>query len=172
MQDRRPFEVCYLPRDSFNHCDNDPFTLLNSCTLLMLQAIVSLLLSAGSDSNVSDNLGSSALLEAVRTGHIQILEQLKAAGATLHLSSKQLHHVLCDLVLESKQELLRSYLAAGADVDVADHNKQTALHVAAYTGNLSMVSSLLGDCDWDMYHTTLACMCFVTVIPCDKLSRV
>jgi hypothetical protein len=107
-----------------------------------VQAVVSLLLSSGANPNAADNLGSSALLEAVKAGQAGLLALLVEAGAGLQLSNSELASALCSMVVEGQEGLLRSYIAAGANVSSSDYNQQTPLHVAAVHGKLHMVSGL------------------------------
>lgn len=107
--------------------------------LLCLQAVVSLLLSAGANPNARDNLGGSPLLEAVKAGHMSVVHQLTAAGGTLQLSVSELSSALCSMVLQGQADLLRRYIAAGADVGAWDYDRRTALHIAAAEGKLDMV---------------------------------
>jgi ankyrin repeat protein len=108
---------------------------------LTLQAVVSLLLSSGANPNARDNLGSSALLEAVKAGQAALLGSLVGAGAALQLSNSELSSALCSMVMEENAGLLRRYIAAGAYVAAGDYNQQTPLHIAAVQGKLEMVST-------------------------------
>jgi ankyrin repeat protein len=101
--------------------------------------VVSLLLSAGANPNARDNLGSSALLEAVKAGQAPLLGLLVGAGAALQLSNSELSSALCSMVVEEQEGLLRRYIAAGANVTAGDYNQQTPLHIAAVQGKLEMV---------------------------------
>jgi ankyrin repeat protein len=101
--------------------------------------VVSLLLSAGANPNARDNLGSSALLEAVKAGQGPLLGLLVGAGAALQLSNSELSSALCSMVVEEQAGLLRRYIAAGANVAAGDYNQQTPLHTAAVQGKLEMV---------------------------------
>jgi ankyrin repeat protein len=117
-------------------------------TLLIVQAVVSLLLFAGANPSMQDNLGSNALLEAVSNNRIAVLEQLRAAGATLPLSRSdtELSSKLCSLVVADEAELLHRYIAAGANVNVGDYDKRTPLHIAAAEGKMNFVSETVIFC--------------------------
>jgi ankyrin repeat protein len=101
--------------------------------------VVSLLLSCGANPNARDNLGSSALLEAVKAGQAPLLGLLVGAGAALQLSNSELSSALCSMVVEEQEGLLRRYIAAGANVAAGDYDKRTPLHIAAAEGKLAMV---------------------------------
>jgi ankyrin repeat protein len=111
-----------------------------------MQAVVSLLLSSGANPNAADNLGSSALLEAVKAGQARLLALLVEAGAGLQLSNSELASALCSMVVEGQEGLLRSYIAAGANVAAGDYDKRTPLHIAAAEGKLAMVRGAAAGC--------------------------
>ena len=69
-----------------------------------------------------------------------VLQLLLSAGATLCMSGGELASRLCSCVAAGEGEVLRRYVAAGADVNVADYDKRTALHIAAAEGKMEMVS--------------------------------
>jgi hyperpolarization activated cyclic nucleotide-gated potassium channel 4 len=111
--------------------------------LLLLQAVVELLLSAGANPNLTDNLGGCALREAVKENHTDIAELLVAAGANLCMSGDKLAGRLCSLAAADDVDTLRRYIAAGADVNVGDYDRRTALHIAAAEGKLEVVALLV-----------------------------
>jgi ankyrin repeat protein len=110
----------------------------------MLQAVVSVLLAAGAKPNASlgDALAGCALLAAVRKGHDAVISQLVSAGAKLQLPAGELSCALCSAVAVGDGQLLRRYIAAGADASVCDYNGQTPLHVAASQGKLDLVRGM------------------------------
>jgi ankyrin repeat protein len=108
-----------------------------------LQLVVEMLLSAGANPNIKDNLGGCALMEAVKAGQDEIIKMLVAAGAQLCLSPGDLAGQLCSLVYDDNTTLLKRYIAAGADVNVGDYDQRTALHIAAAEGKLDMVRTAL-----------------------------
>jgi ankyrin repeat protein len=106
------------------------------------QAALKMLLSAGANPNIRDNLGGCALQEAVKAGHMDIMNMLVEAGAQLCLSPGDLAGQLCSLVNDGNEQLLGRYITAGADVNVGDYDDRTALHIAAAEGKLDMVREL------------------------------
>lgn len=77
-----------------------------------------LLLGAGSNPNTRDNLGGSALLEAVKGGWDELIGVLVAAGGGLQLSGGELASALCEMVKADQPYLLRRYIEAGEGVGV------------------------------------------------------
>jgi hypothetical protein len=66
---------------------------------------------------------------------------LLAAGAHLPLRGPNSGALLCSAVSEGDLALLRRMLHAGADPNIGDYDKRTALHVAAADCNLPVVSA-------------------------------
>lgn len=48
---------------------------------------------------------------------------------------------LCTAAAQGNAELIRRYIKAGINVNAADYDKRTALHIAAAEGNLDVVRS-------------------------------
>ena len=59
---------------------------------------------------------------------------------------------LCTAAAQGKVDLLRHYIKGGINVNAADYDKRTALHIAAADGGLEAVSDL--------------CLSFLSVILC------
>jgi len=88
------------------------------------------------------------------------MEQLLAAGAKLQLSDAELCSALCSAVEAGQEQLLRRFIAAGTNVSAIDHNKQTALHLAAAQGKLNLVRivCIVIQCCFRWCGITCACM--------------
>ena len=48
---------------------------------------------------------------------------------------------LCTAAAQGNVDLIRRYIRAGINVDAADYDKRTALHIAAADGSLEVVSA-------------------------------
>jgi glutaminase len=59
------------------------------------------------------------------------------------MSPPELASLLCEAAAEGKLGLLRRYIAAGADVNAADYDRRTPMHIAAAEGKLSLVELLV-----------------------------
>jgi ankyrin repeat protein len=134
-------------------------------TALMLAAAnghvdaVALLLAAGADANRVDNFGLCALSEACRYAHDAVIDRLVGAGAALatrpsrsptspgadRSASRPILDAakLCEAVHAGDAPLLRRFIRSGANVDVADYDRRTALHVAAAEGAAVMARLLV-----------------------------
>lgn len=105
-----------------------------------LQAIVEVLLAVNAKINITDNLGGSALLEACKAGHDDIITVLRNKGGRLGLDSVNQAQALCSAVFKGDIMYMRRLLRCGANPNAVDYDKRTALHIAAADGNLPAVS--------------------------------
>jgi ankyrin repeat protein len=121
------------------HSVSQRHTWLTYGAAAVSQVALKMLLSAGANPNIRDNLGGCALQEAVKAGHMDLVKLLVEAGGQLCLSPGDLAGQLCSLVYDGNHQLLGRYIAAGADVNVGDYDARTALHIAAAEGKLDMV---------------------------------
>ncbi len=69
--------------------------------------MVELLLAAGADTGLKDNVGATPLLEAARSGQLSVMESLLRHGAKLHLEEVQVAQLLCECVFRGDMPLLR-----------------------------------------------------------------
>lgn len=98
-----------------------------------------LLLEAGAHPEMTDNFGSSALLEACTYGHDAIIDILVQHGARLGSDGVEDASLLCTCVYEGNMPKLRRLLRAGLPVNAFDYDRRTAAHISAAEGNLTAV---------------------------------
>jgi ankyrin repeat protein len=90
--------------------------------------------------DVVDRWGSTPLLEALKTNHLDIADALVDNGASLPLNQFALVKSAAETDIA---ELELVCLKAGADPNSKDHDSRTALHAACAAGNLKAVKSLM-----------------------------
>ena len=64
-----------------------------------------------------------------------IISYLVSNGAKLEISKNEAASKLCSLVEENNMNLLEKWINGGVDVNVADYDKRTALHIAVSQGH-------------------------------------
>eukprot|EP00985_Skeletonema_marinoi_P028341 scaffold24588_cov88-Skeletonema_marinoi.AAC.1 len=86
--------------------------------------------------------GSSALLEATKNGHDDIMKLLFEYEASLCMPDSQAAALLCCAVYDGDILLIKRLLKAGINVNAADYDKRTASHIAAAEGNAAAIRIL------------------------------
>ena len=79
----------------------------------------------------------------MRESHGQVATLLRAAGGSVGYTEVQASGELCELAKGGDRAKLSTLLASGCDVNAADYDKRTSLHLASSVGNLSIVEELL-----------------------------
>lgn len=97
----------------------------------------------GDEHSPLDRFGNSPLLDAVRHGHHALALRLKELGFELRLHGAQLASKLCDAAMAGELAQLRTLAMCGADLNSADYDLRTALHIAASEGNTRVAQLLL-----------------------------
>ena len=87
--------------------------------------VVGMLLDYNADPNLTDMHGTTALLEAVKHGHEDIIDLLKRNDANVAMEEKLEASVLCQAVFDGDNTLLQRLLRAGVNADAADYDKRT-----------------------------------------------
>ena len=91
--------------------------------------------------NAKDKQAGSPLLDAINGQHNAVAELIKGAGGVLEDDASLL---LCEYVLENNLDGIQRLIEGGADVNAADYDRRTALHVAACEGTMNIVKYLVG----------------------------
>ncbi|RSL61345.1 hypothetical protein CEP53_005146 [Fusarium sp. AF-6] len=96
------------------------------------QDMVRLLLSfPGIDPDAQNVRGGTALINAIKNGKAEVVEQLLAAGADPNLQNRWGTTPLMKAARNGQAEVIRQLLAAGADPNIQDNEGKTALCNAA-----------------------------------------
>lgn len=103
--------------------------------------IVKYLLSKGGRLNRSDRWGGSPMDDAYRHKHFEVLEYLRECGGTFGSKSQATNFI--SAAFEGDIDEVQTLHQLGSiDINEADYDKRTALHVAASNGNLDVVRYL------------------------------
>lgn len=89
--------------------------------------VMRLLITAGADVNMVDELGESALSTACNEGNTEAAKLLVGAGADVNVANDEGHTSLMSAAMWSDAELVEILLKAGANLDAADDEGYTAL---------------------------------------------
>ena len=104
------------------------------------EEIVQTLVSAGANVNLQDSKGQTALMLASEAGHEKVVQTLVSAGANVNLQDSKGQTAL---ILARNVEILRCLLLAKADPDLQRKDGKTALHIACYDYQNTVVELLL-----------------------------
>jgi ankyrin repeat protein len=106
-------------------------------------AVARLLVESGVDPNAPSRQDMPALLVAALRGGDEIIPSLASAGAALEYAHPDVGGALSAAVIGRHAGTFERLLEAGAPVDVRSGGGATALHFAAFTGQLDVVERLL-----------------------------
>jgi hypothetical protein len=140
--------------------DGETHTALMWATEAGCDTVVALLLAAGANpndrirrrqlieipflSNPREHVGWTALVFAIRSGHVGVVRRLVEAGADVHVIDPEGGFSMTDLAcMKNDLEMVQILLARGAPVDHLDNMGRTTLHLAAQNGNPAMVRLLI-----------------------------
>ncbi|EFJ46903.1 hypothetical protein VOLCADRAFT_62022, partial [Volvox carteri f. nagariensis] len=107
------------------------------------EVICTTLFVTGCDSRRIHAFGNSAMCEAVKNAHDNVIDVLLSYGATLAMDPMAVASVMCTAVYEGDLVKLRRLLRSGAPPDACDYDKRSALHIAGAEGNLAAVKLLV-----------------------------
>ncbi|KAK6542248.1 hypothetical protein TWF694_006211 [Orbilia ellipsospora] len=119
-------------------------TALQAATEAGQAEIVELLLKAGADPNIGAGPETCPIIAACRKGESYILELLLNAGATVdRFGGPDLSSPLINAASTLYKDSVERLLNAGADINLADNDGDTALIVAADVADAELVAFLL-----------------------------
>ncbi|GAX76940.1 hypothetical protein CEUSTIGMA_g4387.t1 [Chlamydomonas eustigma] len=107
------------------------------------ESIVRMLIEGNANVHAIDIFGGNALLGAVKAGHHSCIQLLMEQSASLADCAKVVMTQVVECIIEGDMAMLGRFLAAGAEPDHPDHNKNRLLHVAAVEGSLAAVKLLV-----------------------------
>jgi len=100
----------------------------------------------GADVNVLDRWSGTPLDDALKAGHDSVFEFLKSKGAKsgkISTVKAEDATALCDSAFNGSTDNLQKMVDNGLDVNLADYDDRTALHLAASEGLLLVASFLI-----------------------------
>jgi ankyrin repeat protein len=101
------------------------------------------LLAAGASVEAANRFGTTALGQAGREGHIEMVDLLLAHGAQINARNVGGATPLFIAAEGDRSRVVQRLLAKGADPNLARNNGLTPLTAAAYNGNTAIVADLL-----------------------------
>src|SRR5262249_5927416 len=123
-----------------NHGDEDNVTPLASAAYLGWSRTLDVLLAAGADPNLPGRIhGSTPLILAAESGHIDIVQRLLNARAQVDQTSLEGWTALMFASREDHQSIARLLIEHGADVSAVAKTGDTALGLARYNANDGLV---------------------------------
>ena len=106
------------------------------------QAVINIL-REGSDVNVKDKWGDTALTKAANEGHVDIVKILIDEGADVNAKTNWGHTALTRAAWQGHIDVVKILIEKGADVNAITDKKDTALTIAAYRGHVDIVKTLI-----------------------------
>jgi len=97
---------------------------------------------AGANHSPEDRWGGTPLDDAMRHGHMDVIDFLKGKGAKATSTNAA---ALCDAAASHNIDELRNIHRAGGDMNAGDYDKRTAIHLAASEGSLDVVKFLVDE---------------------------
>ncbi len=93
--------------------------------------------------NVSNKLGTTALMCALNEGHVEVASMLIDAGASVHAVDKFGKTVLKGAIILRNVAIVEKLLALGVDVNAGPKNSRTALTLAVICDQIDILKVLL-----------------------------
>ncbi|EKX38334.1 hypothetical protein GUITHDRAFT_61596, partial [Guillardia theta CCMP2712] len=107
--------------------------------------LVHLLLELRADANAKDKFENTPVNDAVRTKHDKVIDVIRSHMKSIRYSlpGSQVGVELCEAAATGNLEQITRLLNNGVNVNEADYDGRTALHLACCEGHLHAVESLL-----------------------------
>src|SRR5690606_4463750 len=106
--------------------------------------VVEYLVSQGADISAKDRFGNTPLSDSLKNKHDHVSKFLKSKNAKLDAKPLRMAVLLCNRAATGNLEDLKRYIEyGGVDVNIADYDKRTPLHLAASEGHLNIVKYLV-----------------------------
>lgn len=105
--------------------------------------LMPVLLKEGASVTARDRFGSTALLIAARSGHVEAIKFLLSEGSDIEHVNLAGSSALLRAVTANRRKAARHLLKAGADPNIANIKKISPLITASYNGSRRLVKQLL-----------------------------
>ena len=123
--------------------DYDSRTCLHLAASVGNLQICNHVIDCGADVNCKDRWGGTPLTDAIREGHLELAKKLISRGARLDLPEPDASAELCEHSRKADITKVRILLESGLNVNAADYDKRTCLHLAASEGVRHIVTELI-----------------------------
>ncbi|KAL3816991.1 LOW QUALITY PROTEIN: hypothetical protein ACHAXA_010111 [Cyclostephanos tholiformis] len=130
-------------RSSFALIADDKRTALMVASMKGNEGVVVKLLGYHANPNLTDVHGNSALFEAVKNNHEDVIDILLEHGAELSMSGSLAAATLCQAVDDEDNLMLKRLVMAKIQVNASDYDKRTAAHIAASEDNVVALKLLV-----------------------------
>jgi glutaminase len=135
---------------SVNAADYDQRSALHLAAAEGHGDVVAFLLSNGAEVNARDRWGTMPLSDAMRGGHVAVQQILRAAGGISGHDDHSDHAAkfgekLCHAAAEGNLEAIRALVQRGGQVNAADYDGRSALHLASAEGHVEVVRYLVAE---------------------------
>ena len=127
-----------------NSCDYDSRTPLHIASAAgHLDAVKFLCSMSNINVNAMDRWHATPLRDSVRQGHIEVASLLRSKGAVT--INRNLGYRLCSAAATGNIDELKQCLDEGVNLNAADYDARTAMHLAACNGQLEVIKFLLAN---------------------------
>ena len=130
-------------RKAGKHAARDLNFMLFDASARNCTALMPVLLKQGASVTARDRFGSTALLIAARSGHVEAIEFLLAEGSDIEHVNLAGSTALLRAVTANRRKAARHLLKAGANPDKANIKKISPLVAASFNGSRRLVKQLL-----------------------------